>query len=34
MQQLAQVYHENTELSFREQLEQQDNLFKYYYQDP
>lgn len=34
MQQLAQVYHENTELTEREQLEQQDSLLRYHFQDP
>ena len=34
MQQLAQVYNENTELTEREQLEQQDNLLRYMFQDP
>ena len=34
MQQLAQVYNENTELTEREQLEQQDSLLRYNFQDP
>lgn len=34
MQQLAQVYCENTELSVRDQIDQQDALFRYIYQDP
>lgn len=34
MQQLAQVYHENTELTEREQLEQFDNFLRYQLQDP
>lgn len=34
MQQLAQVYNEMTEMTFREQLEARDELLRYQFQDP